>query len=206
VREKLLKRWPGVRITFGFMECSVCKVSMDHPSPYIQEVRRPLDELCRNVKAKAIARLAIEKMEKDAKLVTLGSHFYGKPVEYAMASFAYYNCFKCRKFYFGGRRDCEQNAAAEVRPDEEFVCYDCADLKSIKCKNPEHSEYQVWKCRFCCNLASWFCFGQTTHVRKSAGPMQTTSDLHMCIWVCHVGTTHYCEPWSVKQPDYSGAS
>jgi hypothetical protein len=69
---------------------------------------------------------------------------------------------RCKKFYFGGRRDCEQNAAAEVRPDNEFVCYDCADLKSIKCRNKDHAEFQVWKCRFCCNLASWFCFG-TTH-------------------------------------------
>ena len=44
----------------------------------------------------ALARLKIEKMENDAKLVTEGSPFYNKPKDYAMASFAYYNCFKCK--------------------------------------------------------------------------------------------------------------
>jgi len=172
VADKLGKRWPGVRITFGFAGCSVCKVPMDHPYPPIQQLKQPIDQLWSQVRAKALARLSIEKMENDAKLIEPSSQFYKKPEAYAMASFAYYNCFKCKKFYFGGRRDCEQNAAAEVRPENEFVCFDCADLKSVKCKNKAHAEFLVWKCRFCCNLASWFCFG----------------------------TTHYCEPCHKDNP------
>lgn len=74
-----------------------------------------------------------------------------------------------QKFYFGGRRDCEQNAAAEVRPENEFVCYGCADLKSVACKNPDHSEFQLWKCRFCCNPAVWFCFGTTSVETANSG-------------------------------------
>ena len=30
------------------------------------------------------------------------------------------------------------------------------------CGKPEHAEHAVWKCRYCCDLAVWFCFG-TTH-------------------------------------------
>jgi E3 ubiquitin-protein ligase MYCBP2 len=94
VVDKLSKRWPGVRITFGFMDCSICKVPMEHPYPPIQAVKLPLDHLWTQVRAKALARLTIEKMEKDQKLVDPKSHFYNKPEAYAMASFAYYNCFK----------------------------------------------------------------------------------------------------------------
>lgn len=172
VVDKMAKKWPGVRITFGFMDCSVCKIPMDHTCPSIRQVKAPIDHLFGQIKTKALARLTIEKMEQDPKLIEPTSRYYGQPLKYAIDCFAYYNCFKCKEFYFGGRRDCEQNAAAENRPEEEFVCYGCADLKSVQCKNAEHSEYLVWKCRFCCNLASWFCFG----------------------------TTHYCEPCHKDNP------
>eukprot|EP00479_Gromia_sphaerica_P006362 TRINITY_DN1765_c0_g1_i1.p1 TRINITY_DN1765_c0_g1~~TRINITY_DN1765_c0_g1_i1.p1 ORF type:complete len:144 (-),score=14.08 TRINITY_DN1765_c0_g1_i1:82-513(-) len=79
-----------------------------------------------------------------------------------MNTFAYYNCKKCSEPYFGGRRDCEQNADAEGRPADEFVCYDCSDLKNVACNIPQHKEYHLYKCRFCCSVAVWFCWG-TTH-------------------------------------------
>jgi hypothetical protein len=173
VVDKISKRWPGVRITFGFLDCSLCKQPMSHPAPSIQTVRAPIDQLWKSIAEKSIARLSIEKMEKDVKLTDPQSRYYNQPLKYAMDCFAYYTCHKCNNFYFGGRRDCEANAAAENRPPEEFVCFNCADLKSVLCKNADHSEYQVWKCRFCCNLASWFCFGTTHFCEKchSDAPM-----------------------------------
>ena len=144
--DKFAKRWPGVRITFGFADCSICKVPMDHPSGAVQALKKPIDDLRDQIRTKAVARLAIEKMEKDPKLIDPESRYFNQPARYAMDCFAFYTCFKCNKFFFGGRRDCEQNAAAEDRPPEEFVCFDCADLKSVQCKNKDHSEFQVWKC------------------------------------------------------------
>jgi E3 ubiquitin-protein ligase MYCBP2 len=94
VLEKLRKRWSGTRITFGFLDCSQCKAPMQHPSPPIQTLLQPILALRKEVSAKALARLTIENMTKDAKLVDPKSQFYNKPEAYAMASFAYYNCFK----------------------------------------------------------------------------------------------------------------
>jgi hypothetical protein len=94
VLEKLRKRWSGTRITFGFLDCSQCKAAMQHPSPPIQALLQPILALRKEVSAKALARLTIENMTKDAKLVDPKSQFYNKPEAYAMASFAYYNCFK----------------------------------------------------------------------------------------------------------------
>jgi len=65
---------------------------MEHPSVPLQALLQPITELYDSVRAKAVARLAIEKMENDAKLTMPGSHFYNKPEAYALASFAYYNC------------------------------------------------------------------------------------------------------------------
>lgn len=161
VVEKIGKGKPFTRITFGFLDCPACKKQMSHPSEAIQKVLKPAMEFYDQVVEKAVARLKIENMLKDEKLISPTSRYYGNPQAYALDSFAYYNCFKarrrktptatfdtilrvshtyhrcvdvlvpfsscscqCKKFYFGGRRDCEQNAQAENRPDEEFVCFD----------------------------------------------------------------------------------
>ena len=61
--DKISKKWPGVRITFGFMDCSVCKLPMEHTAPAIRAVKQPIDQLYTQIKTKALARLTIEKME-----------------------------------------------------------------------------------------------------------------------------------------------
>ena len=35
--------------------------------------------------------------------------FYGKPIEYSMAIFCFYECNKCKKPYFGGLKSCQNN-------------------------------------------------------------------------------------------------
>lgn len=75
-------------LQFGFMDCSICKVQMDHPSPMIQRVKKPLDDLFTQIKTKALARLAIEKMEKDPKLVDPQSRYFNQPLKYAIDCFA----------------------------------------------------------------------------------------------------------------------
>jgi hypothetical protein len=122
-------------------------------------------------------------MDRHAKVLTPGSPFYNNPLAFAMKSYAFCpsdarstrpahapqltrshadRCFKCKKVYFGGERDCEQNAVEGDRPPEEFVCHDCAELGASACKDRSHLEFHNWKCRFCCRLAVWFCWG-TTH-------------------------------------------
>eukprot|EP01083_Nonionella_stella_P135347 411745_1 len=158
--EKLNKKWPSTRITFGFMKCPLCPEAIGHPS--LANELRDLLRLRDKIKAKSVFRLKVDGLLKDKKLTDPASKWFGKPEEFAMNSYAYYNCFKCKKEYFGGRRDCEQNADAEGRPPEEFVCFDCADISVRACAKPDHREYHLYKCRFCCSPAVWFCWG-TTH-------------------------------------------
>lgn len=51
-------------------------------------------------------RVKYEERLKDEKIVNPSSIYYNKPLDYAMAIYAYYECFKCKKSYFGGHKDC----------------------------------------------------------------------------------------------------
>ncbi|KAJ1492112.1 hypothetical protein T484DRAFT_3024011 [Baffinella frigidus] len=79
-----------------------------------------------------------------------------------MKKFAYYMCFKCSQPYFGGLRSCEQEdqELRDVQSDE-MVCGGCSVSGDQSC--PTHGlEAIEYKCKFCCSVASWFCWG-TTH-------------------------------------------
>lgn len=74
-----------------------------------------------------------------------------------MFKLAYYQCFKCKDSYFGGKKDCIRAQQEEqVYKPEELVCGKCASIdvkggdKSCKAHGSEFVDY---KCRFCCNIA-----------------------------------------------------
>jgi len=52
------------------------------------------------VQRKALARLKVEKMENDPKLKKKGTKFYNNKTVYAMSTFAYYMCHKCKVCMF----------------------------------------------------------------------------------------------------------
>lgn len=159
VKQKIEGKWPGLRITFGYLDCPLCKVQMSQA--LLQPVLGPHLELFQKIRTNAINRLKIDGMLNDEKLVTPGSAYYQNPEMYALHSFAYYMCFKCKQPYFGGRRNCEQNQV-ENRDPAEMVCFDCGDVPKVACnKSKEHAEFHLWKCRFCCSPAVWFCWGNT---------------------------------------------
>lgn len=136
--------------------------------PAIESAKLEASELREFITQKTMVRFKLDNMAKDTKLNDPTSKFYQQPVFYALSTFAFYNCHKCKKAYYGGRRDCEQNADAEAAPAEEFICFHCADIKLIKCSKRAHAEFHEWKCRYCCKIAIWFCHGNT----------------HYCDW-CH---------------------
>lgn len=82
-----------------------------------------------------------------------------------MAKLSYYMCFKCQKPYFGGMKDCDQANQDYVNfKKEELVCGKCAaqsvggGVKSCKKHGQDYIEY---KCKFCCSVSQWFCWGNT---------------------------------------------
>jgi hypothetical protein len=61
---------------------------------------------------------------------------------------------------------------------EELVCGKCASLvvgAGIKNCVKHGSDYIEFKCKFCCNIAQWFCWGNT-HFCDSCHTKQNNGD------------------------------
>jgi E3 ubiquitin-protein ligase MYCBP2 len=75
-----------------------------------------------------------------------------------MAIYSYYQCFKCKKPYFGGLKSCE-NLRAEAQNNEKFkpeelVCANCSAVGIKLSECPKHGkEFIEFKCRFCCSVS-----------------------------------------------------
>ena len=103
-----------------------------------------------------------------------------------MARLSYYMCFKCKKPYFGGLKSCENNNQAEGKFNpQELICGGCAasaiggGVKECKTHGTDFIEF---KCKFCCSVAQWFCWGSThfcdnCHTRQNNGDYLTKKKL-----------------------------
>ena len=158
-RQQLEGRWNGARITFGFAKCSLCKQFIEHAS--LSDLVDPITELRKDVIHKALQRFKYEGLAKHSEVTTKGSRFYNDHEGFAMHKFAYYQCFKCKKPYFGGDYQCAAAAVDNDFDPSEMLCGACSPIQAKDC--PKHGkDYLEFKCRFCCSVAIWFCFG-TTH-------------------------------------------
>ena len=113
----------------------------------------------------AVERAKIEELEKDENMQDPNYEFYGNLMEYAMFKCAFYMCSKCNEPYFGGLYDCVNAEQEQNMKKEDLVCSKCsAQIVGAGVKDcPKHgTTYIDYKCRWCCNIALFFCWG-TTH-------------------------------------------
>jgi E3 ubiquitin-protein ligase MYCBP2 len=147
----LVRRWNGPRISFGFSQCPICKLDIQHHS--LAEILEPINELRRDVKRKALMRLEYEGLAKNVDSKDL--------VQYAMDRYAYYVCSQCNKAYYGGEARCDAEMGENYNP-QELVCGGCSDVVKAKMCPKHGTDFLEYKCRYCCSVAVFFCFG-TTH-------------------------------------------
>ena len=71
-------------------------------------------------------------------------------------------CFKCGKAYYGGLAQCDADAGLgdDYNP-EELVCGGCSDVSRAQMCLKHGTDYLEYKCRYCCSVAVFFCFGNT---------------------------------------------
>ena len=114
----------------------------------------------------AIERAKIEGLDKDPKLSDPKYNFYKDLQGYAMYKCSYYMCFKCKSPYFGGLKDCDAGQMeGRAHKPEELVCGKCSAASvgaGVKECYPHGAQFIDFKCKFCCSIALWFCWG-TTH-------------------------------------------
>ncbi|XP_069061344.1 E3 ubiquitin-protein ligase MYCBP2 isoform X8 [Pleurodeles waltl] len=160
-RRVLENKWLGPRITFGFMSCPICKNKINHT--VLKDLLDPIKDLYEDVRRKALMRLEYEGLHKSEAITTPGVRFYNDPASYAMNRYAYYVCFKCRKAYFGGEARCDAEAGQGDEYDPtELICGACSDVSRAQMCPKHGTDFLEYKCRYCCSVAVFFCFG-TTH-------------------------------------------
>lgn len=181
ITTRIQKKWHRPRITFNFCNCPLCKSWLEFPpDSSIQEMIEENLALYKDIRWKAHERLKYEGRTKDEKLVTQSSDYYNKPEDYAFAIYSYYQCFKCKKPYFGGLKRCEDLLQNEDKQGEfkweELVCANCSDVGMTVQNCPKHGkDFIEFKCKFCCSIAQWFCWG-TTHFCDPCHQKQCNGD------------------------------
>ncbi|KAF9419101.1 hypothetical protein HW555_004272, partial [Spodoptera exigua] len=155
-KKVLVNKWIGPRITFSFSQCPICKENMNHWT--LEELLAPIRQLYDEVKRKALMRLEYEgcALPGQAKGKVLPD-----PATYAMERYAYYVCHKCGKAYFGGLARCEAETSGWWEPNE-LVCGACSDVAGARTCPKHGADFLEYKCRYCCSVAVFFCFG-TSH-------------------------------------------
>jgi len=136
-RKMLELRWNGPRITFGFAGCPTCRRRMAHP--LLEDLTKPINELCEKVRAKALIRIDFMGLE-NAEELQPGGRFHGDKAGYAMDRLAYYLCYKCKEPYFGGERACAAEAPEAFDP-EELVCGGCSGIEVAQVCSKHGREY-----------------------------------------------------------------
>jgi len=155
-------RWNGPRITFAFLDCPACNQKLEAPHcPFLEEELREPRQLYDIVLAKALERAAVEGIDKDEELKNQNSIFFNNLKAYSMHELAFFMCFKCKQPYYGGRRACGGNQ--NFKP-EDLICGSCVALRlgaGVADCQKHGKDFIEFKCRYCCKIALWFCFGST---------------------------------------------
>ncbi len=183
IKKRLETRWVGPKITFNHCLCPTCNNWYDCSNPTIHSLVQINKKLYDDICEKALKRLVFEDLHKDPKLTNPNSKWYGKKLEYALNRLSYYMCFKCKEPYFAGRRECgdgpnvDNNNPNRQYDPKDCICGKCSNLSGVagitECKK-HGKEFIEYKCKFCCKIASWFCWGTThfcedCHVRQCKG-------------------------------------
>jgi hypothetical protein len=152
ILKRLELKWTTEDVNFNYLNCPVCSKSII------------IETIDNNIKDEEI--LAIIKEDnflfQKIKIITEKMNQNEKE-DIPLEKYAFYLCAKCSYPFCSGLKDCRE----ELEIDEKSMrlCSDCYDYSSIKgitnCEihGRKHIQY---KCKFCCNLSSHFCFG-TTH-------------------------------------------
>merc|ERR1719204_180250 len=198
--QKIDRKWPAVRITFGFLNCPLCKQEIHHPA--LDDITNKYYSLKAEIQKDAVERVKIEGLHNDKRLTAPDSPYYNNLPKFAMDRLAFYPCSKCKKPYFGGMKACEEAGLeqAENYKQEHLVCGSCASGPNAKSCKKHGKKYITYKCKFCCSVSSWYCWGSThfcdaCHKKQEQGTYlnrMAISELPKCPGkeLCPLGVEH----------------
>lgn len=178
-KNKLKKKWIGPQIEFAFSQCLSCNCIVNASNnPDIQSEITAVIELKDGILKKVAERFKLEGLDKHEKILDPNSEYSKDPLKYGLKVMVFYLCVKCHKPYFAGLKQCgDQENNRDYNPME-LICGACGALDNVAgspiCKT-HGKDFIEYKCKFCCDIASWFCWG-TTHFCESCHTRQANND------------------------------
>lgn len=155
---QLAARWPGPRVTFGYLQCGLCRAPLEH-----EAFEEKLAEHARF--QQRVAQVAADAFREDGAIVEslpkLGREATEEEVvAHASEAMVVYMCSRCREPYCAGRQDC---AAQQEMSPEELLCRACVwSLTSAaadrRCQL-HGPRFALYKCDYCCAVATYCCGG-----------------------------------------------
>jgi len=150
VINRFKKRWDGNEINLKFTKCPLCNQKI---SAFFKQWDD--NQLMNEISAlKQHLQHLISNQAKKSDITISHPESSEEYLEEGLRILSFYECHKCNSIYFGGLRVCGESHC-NAKPDE-FICGSCRNNCKI-----HGEEHMIYKCRFCCATASYFCFGHT---------------------------------------------
>jgi len=152
LRAQLSSRWTGVRVTFDFMGCALCRKRIS-----VDVLREDLKEL--EILEEKIRSLAIDKAREE----DLTNGLDNKELEiHALDTLAFYICAQCKEPFCGGLKSCASDL--EGLDVDSLKCQACVfglekisdEMPDLKCKSHGY-KFAMFKCDSCCSIATYDC-------------------------------------------------
>lgn len=180
------------RLLFNGVQCAICKAIFgedDHP-----DLPKDLIRSTHKLRSKVNDLIDQHKLLEETKEENQGKEVQSRDSLYreAMRKHAFYLCSHCNDPYYGGTIDCADafrppavettgtsNSDSNSTAPERKLCSGCAPQSQTVCRNPsEHGAFLTWKCRYCCQPATYVCYGNVhfckdCHDKNSRGEVLT---------------------------------
>lgn len=147
-------------LTFKYnIHCPLCRnLFFAENIPGLEKVIEENKEMHEKIIGMALERLKQEGMENNKQLTDKNSYYYQKPKEFAMDTFSFYMCSKCKNPYYGGKKECNRENNPLPR---ECICIGCLSETTRGQTNCSihGKDFILYKCQYCCRNASYVCGG-----------------------------------------------
>ena len=157
VGAKIKKRWPAERITFGFLNCPLCKTEMRHPALHRLAAHASELRLKADIERAAVERVKVEALDRNnRRLSDLKSPDYGDVRKFSMDQLYKFSMksllpvLQVRKAILWRHEGVRRGG-----PRGRGGNYWRSTMRSTWCAA------RATHCKFCCAIATWFCWGST---------------------------------------------
>jgi hypothetical protein len=186
-QRRVHERWGNARVTFAFTGCPLCHVPMEHPALSRACCARSA-KLREQIERMAMQRLVHEGLERDPDIVD--GRFKGDRARLCDGALRLLRVLSLQAALLwrpgGVRGRAGRERGGSVRSEAARVRLVCQRRRGgggggeTNCA-VHGNDFIEYKCKFCCSVATWFCWGTThlcTECHKTQGAEFTGGPKH----------------------------